>query len=97
MALVATVEKARVNSVQPGLWNVVIHVEVRDDGVCVIDKDYSVFYRPTDEIGDKAPKFICMIQADIDKYLTEQIIYNNGALTSLTNAVKNKLDLESFK
>jgi len=97
MALVATTAKARVVNVQPGLWNIVIHVEVRDNGTVVIDKEYSVFYRSGDKLGDKVSKFVDIIQPDIDKYVSEQIIYNSGALTLLTNAVKNKLDLENSK
>jgi len=94
MALVITVEKAMVKKVQPGLWNIIMHVEARDNGLMVIDNDYSVRYRPGDKLADKSPKFVDAIQDDIDKYISEQLIFNNAGLTALTNVVKSKLDLE---
>ena len=93
MALTATVTKASVNYQQPGLWNLAIHLMARDGATDVIDKDYSVRFRTGDTIESKAHELIEMMQADIDQYTDEQVIYNNAELAQLAIDVKDGLDL----
>ena len=82
MALVATVTKSSVSKVMPKLWNIVLNMTLIDDGVEVINKDYSVRYRTGDHIPSKTDEFTSMMQYDIDKYKSEQVIYTAAALNT---------------
>ena len=85
MALIATVSKTSVTKVQAGLWTINLNMVLTDD-VDVLNMDYSVYYRPGDSIATKEAMFTSMMQADIDKYKSEQTIYNSAALdTAVTN------------
>ena len=95
MVLILTISKAAVVYQQPGLWNIVMHLTAVDTGTTVIDKDYSVEFRPADSITDKAPELIEMMQIDIDEYKGEQLISKNVELAKLATTVKAALNVEA--
>lgn len=95
MALIITMTKARVDYVQPNLWNLVLHAEIRDGATLVIDQDYFVIYRPGNTIIDKRDELIAMVQKDIDQYINGQVIFNNADLAKLIGNVKSGLKLEN--
>jgi len=93
MGMTATVTKSRVVYVQPELWNIVMHLELRDGATLVIDKDYSVEFLPGVDIGAEAPLLIEMMQADIDKHVGAQTIYKRAELAILASDVKAGLEV----
>lgn len=93
MALVATVTKKSVTKIMDKLCNISMNMTLTDDAVEVINKDYSVWYRPGDSIAAKEAGLIAMMQVDIDKYKSEQAIYNNAALDTAVVNVQAGLEV----
>ena len=91
MALTATVTKKGVTYMMPNMWAVVINVILTDGGVEVWDRDYSVRYRAGDVIEAKQAKLIEMAQYDIDKYKSEQMIFNAPAFDDVVTNVQTAL------
>jgi len=52
MTLAVTVSKKSVTKVMDKLWNITMNMVMTDNGVEVLNKDYSVRYRPGD-VRDK--------------------------------------------
>ena len=95
MALIATVSKASVNYRMPGLWNIVMHMNLKDTGTEVIDKDYSAELSEGETIASKEPELTKLMQADIDQYKGEKAIYSNAELAKLATTVKAALNVEA--
>lgn len=93
MVLTATVTKARVAYSQPGLWNLIMHLELRDGANVAIDADYSAELSEGETIASKSPELIDAMQADIDQYKSEQLLFKKAALTTLATTVKAGLEL----
>jgi len=86
MALTTTVTKKSVSLSQPKMWMITLNMSLKDNAVEVLNKDYSIRYKTGDSISDKVAKFIELMQADINWYKSEQLIYNNIQLdTAVTN------------
>jgi len=93
MALTVLVTKKSVTKVMDKLWDVSVNMVLTDNAVEVINKDYSLHYRTGDSVGAKQTAWIAMMQADIDKYKSEQGIYNAAALDTVVTNVGNALEL----
>lgn len=93
MALVATVTKKSVTEIQSKLWNITLNMALVDDAVEVINKDYALHYRTGDSIAAKQAAYIAMMQDDIDKYKSEQTIYDAAALNNVVTAVEAALEV----
>lgn len=93
MAIIATVTKKSVTEVQDKLWNVTLNMVLTDDSVEVINKDYSVKYRTGDSIAAKQATWIAMMQADIEKYKSEQAIYDAAALATVVSNIDTALEV----
>lgn len=93
MVLTVTVTKARVAYSQPGLWNLIMHLELRDGANLAIDKDYSAELSEGETISSKSPEIIEAMQADIDQYNGEQLFFKKAALTTLATTVKAGLEI----
>ena len=91
MALVATVSKARVFEKQAKLWNVSLNMVLTDDAVEVINKDYVLHYRPGNSIAAKQAAWLALMQADIDKYKSEQTIFDAAALNTVVTNLNGSL------
>ncbi|MHC1599548.1 MAG: hypothetical protein ACXQS5_01820 [Candidatus Methanospirareceae archaeon] len=92
MALVATVSKARVIERQDKLWNVSLNMVLTDDGTEVVNKDYSVAYRPNDVVADKQTALYTMMAADKAKYVSEQTIFDAAALDAIVANIESLLN-----
>ena len=90
--LIAAVTKKSVTEVQDKLWNVMLNMVLTDDSVEVINKDYSVKYRPGDSIASKQASWVAMMQTDIDAYKSEQAIYNAATLNTVVSNVGSALE-----
>ena len=93
MALVATVTKKSVSEIMDKLWNVTLNMTLTDDSIEVVNKDYALHYRPGDSIAAKQATWIAMMQADIDKYKSEQTIFNAAALNTVVTNVGSALEV----
>lgn len=91
MALATTVTKKSVTEVQSKLWNVTLNMTLDDGAEEVINKDYALHYRPGDSIAAKQATWVALMQADIDKYKSEQTIYNAAALSTVVTNVGSAL------
>ena len=69
MVLTATVAKARVAYALPGLWNLVMHLDLRDGANVAIDADYFAELSEGETIESKSSEIIDAMQVDIDQYL----------------------------
>ena len=86
MALTTTITKKSVSLVMPKMWMINLNMVLKDNTVEVLNQDYSVKYETGDLIAPKVSKFVELMQADINKYKSEQLIYNNIQLdTAVTN------------
>jgi hypothetical protein len=83
MALVATVSKVSVTEQQDKLWNVSLNMVLVDGGTEVINKDYSVAYRPGDVIANKQATLYAMMVEDKARYISEQNIFDAAALDTV--------------
>ena len=95
MVLIATISKASVHCQMPNLWNIAMHLNLKDAAVVVIDRDYTARFRTGDTIASKAPELIKLMQADIDQYKGEKAIYSNAELAKLATTVKAALNVEA--
>lgn len=80
MVMTVAVKKVLVNIVMPKMWNITLNMTLTDDAVEVMNVDYSVRYRTGDSISAKEAEFISLMQADIDKYKSEQVIFTHPQL-----------------
>jgi len=93
MAIIATVEKTAVIYRMPKMWDISVNMTLVDDGVEVMNKDYSVVYRTGDEIPTKTAQFTSMMQYDINKYKAEKGIYTAPALDAAVTDIGNALEV----
>lgn len=91
MVLIATVTKKSVTEAQSKLWNVSLNMTLKDGTIEVLNKDYTLHYRPGDSIAAKKNAWIAMMQADIDKYKSEKTIKNAAALNTVVTNVEGAL------
>lgn len=85
--------KAAVTYRQPGLWNINMHLTATDEGVIVIDADYSAEFRKGDVFVSKSKELTIAIQTDIDTYYSERFISRDKDLDILVTTVEEGLDL----
>ena len=97
MTLTMTVSKKSVTKVMDKLWNITVNLTVSDNGVEVLNKDYSVRYRPGDDISAKEKTLADMMQADIEKYKSEQQVYHAAALDAAVTNVQKRLETNVAK
>ena len=97
MTLTMTVSKKPVTKVMDKLWNVTMNLVLADDGVEVLNKDYSVRYRTGDNIAAKEKTIADMMQADIEKYKSERQIYLAAALDTAVTNVQKRLETDASK
>ena len=92
-----TVSKKPVTKVMDKLWNITMNLILTNDGTEVLNKDYSVRYRPGDSISAKEKTLADMMQADIEKYKSEQQVYHAAALDAAVISVQEMLETNVAK
>jgi len=88
MVLAVAVSKKSVSKVMPKMWHVTMNMVLSDDTVEVLNTDHSVRYRTGDSIAAKEAEFIGLMQADIDKYKSEQAIFTHATLDAAVTNVE---------
>ena len=91
MALTIAVTKKAVVLQMPKLWNITLNMVCTDDTVEVINKDFSVRYRTGQDIEDKATEIKEDMQAEINKYNSEQQIFDHAKMDLLVTYLNNNL------
>ena len=97
MTLTTVVTKKAVVLQMPKLWNITLNMVCIDDTVEVINKDFSVRYRTGQDIEDKALKMQELMQAEIDKYNSEQQIFDHAKMDLLVTYLNNNLVDQAVK
>ena len=88
-----TLTKESVNLQLPNLYTISIRLVCKDSSVEVINDLVSERYRPGDDISTIAAKIQKKMQAIIDQYVAEQVIFNQAVLdTQITNIESNLRD-----
>ncbi len=87
MVIVATVTKKNVSLVQSSLWNITLTLTITD-GATVIIKDFSEKYRTGQLVSSITSKFITVMQIEINKYKSEQIIFTHPQLDSAVSNIQ---------
>jgi hypothetical protein len=93
MALTALVTKKAVSKVMPKLWNITLTMVLTEDSTEVFQSDYSVYYRTGDNIASKENNLMAQMQTDIDKYKSEQNIFNNAQLDTVVTNINAGLEV----
>ena len=90
MALTIQVSKVSVLQQMNRLWNITLKLRCLDGTEEVVNRDFSVRYRPTQSISDKTAELRQQMQKVIDDYKGEQQIFNHSQLnTAVTNIQSN--------
>lgn len=96
MALSAIVTKKAVNYVQEKMHNIVFNLKLSDDTknpVEVINKDFTCQYQPGQSPESKVSFITKEMQLEINRYKSEQVIFNASALDTAVINIKNGLIL----
>jgi len=94
MALTKTVTKLWPNKTgEDGRVKVGIHLVLADDGVTVVERDFTASYGGGHTISECQTKITQEAQAAIDRYKAEKAIYGAAAYTNAVAAIDAALNL----
>lgn len=93
MALTATVTKASVTERMPKLWSVSLTLTLKEDAVTVLERTFSENYKLGQELAPLGARFAKQMQAVIDTYVGEQVIYNHADLDAVVAGVQAALEV----
>ena len=91
MALTVNVTKKEVSEVMLGMWYITVNLKCLDGAVEVINQDISVKYKTGQDIAAKQATFLEKLQAIIDEYKAEQVIFNHTKMTNLVTYLNTNL------
>lgn len=80
MALEATIIKKSATK-NYGTYIVAVNLVLTDDAVEVINQDFSQIHNPANNISVARDELLIKVQAAIDEYKENQIVYNSVAFT----------------
>jgi hypothetical protein len=93
MALNCTITKKSVLKQQDKLYNITVNLSLKDDTTEVLNQDFSIRYRTGDNVATKKTELQAKIQAVIDNYKAEQVLFNATAFTTLCSQIQTGLVL----
>jgi hypothetical protein len=93
MALSVTITKKSVIRLQDKLYTITVRMILKNDGVEVLNHDFSIRYRTGDSIANKKAALQAEIQAVIDNYKAEQVLYNNAVFETMCTNIETGLVL----
>lgn len=91
MALGITVTKKEVTLPQPSLYSIVLNMVVTDAAVEVINKDYSIRYRPGQDIQVQVQAVQEQMQQDIDNYKASDVVFDHAKLDNAVTYLNTNL------
>ena len=87
------ISKVSVNRTLIGQWAVTLNLKLMDGGTELFSQNFSEDYKTGDNVADIGNKFKDKMQGVIDKYKSEQTIYNNTQLDTVVTALQNQLEV----
>lgn len=91
MALTINVAKISVTEPQPGMFNVVLNLTCLDGAVEVINRDFNQPKKDAKSIVAVQESFRVEMQAYIDQYLREQVLFTHPTFDSSVTALEASL------
>lgn len=82
MALAKAVMKKSASKNASGIYSISVNLVLTDDSVEVINQDFSQNHNPVNDIAVARNELVIKIQAVIDKYKADKIIYESSAFTN---------------
>lgn len=89
--MIANVSKKLVNLVQKDLYEITLNLSLKEGTVELLSRDFSEKYRTGQAISTVTAKFTAAMQAEINKYKAEQVIYNHTQLNTAVTNIQNGL------
>ena len=87
------ITKVSVNRTLIGQWAVTLNLKLIDEGTELFSQNFSEDYKTGDNVANIGAKFKDKMQETIDKYKSEQTIYNNTQLDTVVTALQNQLEV----
>jgi len=96
MALTPVVVKTSVTEVMSKMWSVSMTLTITDDSGPGFSRQFSQNYKEGNDLVDLYFAFLADMRDAIDKYETEQALYNSVQFDNLVTALQNAMqsDLE---
>lgn len=91
MALVITVTKEAVRLQNPNLYYIDINMVVIDGGSEVINQTFQINYNTGQDPESEIKSLKNQMQAAIDNYIAEQVVYNHAKLDNAVTWLNNNL------
>ena len=91
MALSVTVTKVSVVQLDDGLFGITAHLNCKNAGTSVIDRDFTVTYNTSSAVAVPQAELRALMQAEIDKYKAGQVIFTNVALDTALSTIQSQL------
>ena len=91
--LTAIVTKKSVKYVQKNLHSITFNLSLSEGGTEVLKQDFSCEYRAGENPAQKDSEIKEKIQEAIDRYKTEQQIFNSAALDNAVNNIAGGISL----
>lgn len=89
--MIATVTKKSVSLIQKDLYVITLNLSLKEGVVELLSKDFSERCRTGQAISTVTAKFTVAMQAEINKYKAEQVIYNHTQLNTAVTNIQNGL------
>jgi len=93
MAITALITKKSVIRQQDKLYNITVNLSLKDGVTEVLNQDFSIRFRTGDNVASKKAALQAEIQAVIDNYKAEQVLFNNAAFGTMCTNIQNGLVL----
>jgi hypothetical protein len=93
MALNCIITKKSVLKQQDKLYNITVNLSLKDGTVEVLNQNFLIKYRTGDNVANKKIALQAEIQAAIDNYKAEQVLFNATAFTTLCSNIQTGLVL----
>ena len=93
MALTVEVEKSIVAEIMPKAWSISLLIILREGTAIVVEEKVSEPYKIGYNIPDIGARLKVKAQAIIDKYKSEQLIYNNPTLDTVIATIQFELEV----
>jgi len=91
MVLIIIVTKKSVSLIQERLYSITLNLKCTNAGIEVINQDVNCEYRTGDAPQDLAVQFQKKMQAIIDIYKAEQVIYNHAQVGTMVTWLGSNL------
>jgi len=89
--MTAEITKVSVNLVMEKMWHITLNLKLMDGVDELLSKDFSERYRTGQTISEIVERFREDMQAEIEKYKSEQQISNNPQLATAITNLQNSL------